>query len=108
VTRTPPAPACPAAPPLTSVASLLLQDIPKSAFWGVSSATGDLVDNHDIIHFTTRSLNGVDNAENDYGRFERQQKKREQAPPPPPPAPPPHERHPPSQQPQNLPPPPQL
>ena len=83
-------------------------EIPSPAFFGISAATGDLVDNHDIIHFTTRSLNGVDNAENDYGRFERQQKKREQAPPPPPPAPPPHERHPPSQQPQNLPPPPQL
>ncbi|KAL1510486.1 hypothetical protein AB1Y20_006791 [Prymnesium parvum] len=41
-------------------------DIPPTAFLGVSSATGDLVDNHDVIQFNVRSLEGVANAEADY------------------------------------------
>jgi len=32
----------------------------SGGYLAVSSATGDLVDNHDIIHFTIRSLEGVD------------------------------------------------
>lgn len=32
----------------------------NGGYLAVSSATGDLVDNHDIVHFTIRSLEGVD------------------------------------------------
>uniref|UniRef100_A0A7S3AMB7 L-type lectin-like domain-containing protein n=1 Tax=Haptolina ericina TaxID=156174 RepID=A0A7S3AMB7_9EUKA len=44
-------------------------DIPPNAYFGVSSATGDLVDNHDIIQFNVRSLAGVENAEEDYDKW---------------------------------------
>ena len=38
-------------------------------FQGVSSATGDLVDNHDIIQFNVRSLEGVEDPEADYEKW---------------------------------------
>ena len=40
--------------------------LPSPGFWGVSSATGDLVDNHDIIQFVMRPLDGVSDPEADY------------------------------------------
>jgi len=33
--------------------------LPMNPYFGVSAATGDLVDNHDIIQFTVQSLDGV-------------------------------------------------
>lgn len=44
-------------------------EVPSPAFWGVSSATGDLVDNHDIIQFIMRPLNGIEDAEADYEQW---------------------------------------
>jgi len=41
-------------------------EIPPNAYFGVSAATGDLVDNHDIIQFNVRSLEGVETPEADY------------------------------------------
>jgi len=38
----------------------------KQGYFSISSATGDLVDNHDIIHFTVRSLEKVDDPIADY------------------------------------------
>ena len=35
-------------------------------YWGISSATGDLVDNHDIIQFVVRPLSGVADPDADY------------------------------------------
>jgi hypothetical protein len=40
--------------------------LPSPAFWGISSATGDLVDNHDIVQFIVRPLEGVADPEADY------------------------------------------
>jgi mannose-binding lectin 2 len=34
-------------------------ELPPSPYFGISSATGDLVDNHDIVQFTVGSLEGV-------------------------------------------------
>jgi hypothetical protein len=34
-------------------------DIPAGSYFAISSATGDLVDNHDIMHFQTSNLEGV-------------------------------------------------
>jgi len=34
-------------------------ELPSNAYFGISSATGDLVDNHDIVQFTVGSLEGV-------------------------------------------------
>ena len=34
-------------------------ELPPNAYFGISSATGDLVDNHDIMQFTVGSLEGV-------------------------------------------------
>ena len=42
--------------------------LPRQGFLGISSATGDLVDNHDIIEFSMRSLAGVDDAAADQAR----------------------------------------
>mmetsp|Transcript_28905 Transcript_28905/g.47959 ORF Transcript_28905/g.47959 Transcript_28905/m.47959 type:complete len:448 (-) Transcript_28905:484-1827(-) len=39
---------------------------PASGYFSVSSATGDLVDNHDIIHFSVRSLAGIKDPIEDY------------------------------------------
>ena len=41
-------------------------EIPNPAFFGVSAATGDLVDNHDIVQFVVRPLDGVSDGEADY------------------------------------------
>ena len=41
-------------------------DVPNPGYWGVSSATGDLVDNHDIIQFVVRSGAGVTDHDADY------------------------------------------
>lgn len=41
-------------------------EVPSPAFWGISSATGDLVDNHDIIQFIVRPLEGVQDPDADY------------------------------------------
>jgi hypothetical protein len=41
-------------------------DVPNPGFWGLSSATGDLVDNHDIIQFIVRPLEGINDADTDY------------------------------------------
>lgn len=41
-------------------------DIPPSSYFAISSATGDLVDNHDIIYFQTRNLQGVSDPILDY------------------------------------------
>jgi len=41
-------------------------EVPSPAFWGISAATGDLVDNHDIIQFITRPLTGVEDPDADY------------------------------------------
>lgn len=43
--------------------------VPNPGYWGISSATGDLVDNHDIVQFIVRPLAGVDDAEADYDRW---------------------------------------
>lgn len=48
-----------------------------SGYFGVSSATGDLVDNHDIIHFTIRSLEGVDDPIADYDHWMTAEKQSE-------------------------------
>jgi len=34
-------------------------ELPSNAYFGVSAATGDLVDNHDIVQFTVGSLEGI-------------------------------------------------
>lgn len=44
-------------------------EVPSPAFWAVSAATGDLVDNHDIIQFIMRPLNGIEDAEADYEQW---------------------------------------
>ena len=44
--------------------------LPSNLYFGISSATGDLVDNHDIIQFTTRSLAGVDDPIADYQKWD--------------------------------------
>merc|ERR1712087_207632 len=44
---------------------------------GVSAATGDLVDNHDIIHFTVRSLAEVDDPLADYEHWMTAEKQQE-------------------------------
>jgi len=41
-------------------------DLPSAGYFGISSATGDLVDNHDIIQFVVRPLTGVADPEADY------------------------------------------
>jgi len=41
-------------------------EIPANAYFGVSSATGDLVDNHDIIAFNVRNLAEIKDPEADY------------------------------------------
>jgi len=46
-------------------------DIPDNAYFGMSAATGDLVDNHDIIQFNLRSLEGVSDPEADYDTWEK-------------------------------------
>ena len=45
----------------------------KSAFWGVSSATGDLVDNHDIVQFVVRPLDGTADPDADHDAWVKQQ-----------------------------------
>ena len=49
-------------------------DLPSPAFFGISAATGDLVDNHDIIQFVVRPLAGVDDPETDYDAWELAEK----------------------------------
>ena len=44
-------------------------DLPNPGFWGISSATGDLVDNHDIVQFIVRPLNSVADANKDYDEW---------------------------------------
>ena len=44
-------------------------EVPSPAFWGLSAAKGDLVDNHDIIQFIIRPLQGIDDAEADYEQW---------------------------------------
>ena len=39
-------------------------------YFAIPSATGDLVDNHDIVQFSVRSLEGVDDPNGDYDRWE--------------------------------------
>jgi len=46
-------------------------ELPNPGFFGVSSATGDLVDNHDIIQFVVRPLANVDNPDADYDKWEK-------------------------------------
>ena len=41
-------------------------EVPNPGFWGISSATGDLVDNHDIVQFVVRPLEGIADADADY------------------------------------------
>lgn len=41
-------------------------ELPNNAYFGISSATGDLVDNHDIIQFVVRSLEPTSDAEAEY------------------------------------------
>ena len=41
-------------------------ELPQPAFFGLSAATGDLVDNHDIIQFIVRPLEGIADADADY------------------------------------------
>jgi len=41
-------------------------DIPPNSYFAISSATGDLVDNHDIIHFLVRNIQGVPDPIADY------------------------------------------
>jgi len=41
-------------------------DVPNPAFFGISSATGDLVDNHDIVQFVVRPLDGVTDPDADH------------------------------------------
>jgi len=41
-------------------------EVPNPAFWGISAATGDLVDNHDIVQFIVRPLEGVADPDADY------------------------------------------
>jgi|Transcript_53984 hypothetical protein len=48
-----------------------------SGYFGVSAATGDLVDNHDIIHFTVRSLADVDDPLADYEHWMTAEKQSE-------------------------------
>ena len=49
-------------------------DLPNPGFWGISSATGDLVDNHDIVQFIVRSLHDVDDPVKDYETWEQVEK----------------------------------
>jgi len=49
-------------------------ELPNPAFIGFSSATGDLVDNHDIIQFVLRPVGSGDNVEADYDKWEAQEK----------------------------------
>lgn len=44
-------------------------ELPSPAFFGISAATGDLVDNHDIIQFIVRPLEGVADADADYEQW---------------------------------------
>jgi len=46
-------------------------ELPNPGFFGVPSATGDLVDNHDIIQFVVRPLANVDNPDADYDKWEK-------------------------------------
>lgn len=46
-------------------------ELPNPAFFGISSATGDLVDNHDIIQLIVRPLAGDDEPNDDYDRWEK-------------------------------------
>jgi hypothetical protein len=41
-------------------------DIPPGSYFAISSATGDLVDNHDIMYFQARNLQGVSDPMLDY------------------------------------------
>merc|ERR1719440_1067833 len=41
-------------------------DVPNPAFWGLSAATGDLVDNHDIVQFVVRPLAGIADPDADH------------------------------------------
>jgi hypothetical protein len=43
--------------------------LPSSGFFGISSATGDLVDNHDIIQFAVRNLQGVEDPMQDFAEW---------------------------------------
>jgi len=49
-------------------------ELPNPAFFGVSSATGDLVDNHDIIQFVVRPLENVADPDADYDAWEKAEK----------------------------------
>jgi len=44
--------------------------LPAEGYFAITSATGDLVDNHDIVQFSVRSLEGVDDPNGDYDRWE--------------------------------------
>jgi len=49
-------------------------ELPNPAFFGVSSATGDLVDNHDIIQFVVRPIEGDADVDADYDTWEKAEK----------------------------------
>lgn len=49
-------------------------ELPSSGYFAISSATGDLVDNHDIMHFVVRGTEGVDNVDQDHQAWLDQQK----------------------------------
>jgi len=46
-------------------------EVPSPAFFGISAATGDLVDNHDIVQFIVRPLEGVTDPDADYDAWAR-------------------------------------
>ena len=48
-------------------------EIPSPAFFGISAATGDLVDNHDIVQFVVRPLDGTDDPDADHDAWVKQQ-----------------------------------
>jgi len=53
--------------------------LPNPAFFGISAATGDLVDNHDIIQFIVRPLHAGEDPDLDYDAWERGEKEAELA-----------------------------
>jgi len=44
-------------------------ELPKEAYFAITSATGDLVDNHDIIHFAVRTLENIADPTQDYDEW---------------------------------------
>jgi len=51
--------------------------LPTRGYFGISSATGDLVDNHDIIHFAVRSLEPTTDPIEDYNKWSAEVERKE-------------------------------